>query len=316
MNNKNIKIAITGGAGFVGQNLLFELKSERYTRFVVIDKSAYNLSILHRLHPEVDVVEADLAISSDFWERTLEGVDVVIQLQAQITSTHSEQFKRNTIDTTYSVLNACRKFSVPRLIHVSSSVVNSVATDDYTNAKKIQEAGVLRSGLRYTVLRPTLMFGPFDPKHLGWLSRFMEKTPIFPIPGNGKFLRQPLYVKDFCRCLVRSLKPEFNNQVFDIVGDTRIDYQDIIFAIIRAKKLSTKIIHIPIVFFGFMLQICALFVQKPPFTVQQLTALVAGDDFKGVDTKKVFGVTQTPFEDAIQETFVKTKYIDVVLRRQ
>ena len=57
------------------------------------------------------------------------------------------------------------------------------------------------SNLSHCVARPTLMFGWFDPKHFGWLSRFMAKVPVFPIPGSGKYMRQPLYVIDFCRVL-------------------------------------------------------------------------------------------------------------------
>ena len=49
------------------------------------------------------------------------------------------------------------------------------------------------------------MFGLFDRKHLGWLSKFMSKSPIFPIPGKGKYLRQPLYVKDFCKIIEECL---------------------------------------------------------------------------------------------------------------
>ena len=41
------------------------------------------------------------------------------------------------------------------------------------------------------------MFGWFDRKHLGWLARFMCRVPVFPIPGSGEYLRQPLYVGDF-----------------------------------------------------------------------------------------------------------------------
>jgi len=39
------------------------------------------------------------------------------------------------------------------------------------------------------VLRPTLMFGWFDRKHVGWLKRFMERMPVFPIPGDGRMWR-------------------------------------------------------------------------------------------------------------------------------
>ena len=72
---------------------------------------------------------------------------------------------------------------MPNLIHISSSVVNSKANDFYSKSKREQEELVINSGIPCHILRPTLMFGWFDRKHLGWLSRFMSKVPIFPIPG-------------------------------------------------------------------------------------------------------------------------------------
>jgi uncharacterized protein YbjT (DUF2867 family) len=90
-----------------------------------------------------------------------------------------------------------------------SSVVKSVADDFYTRSKIIQEEIVLESGIACPILRPTLMFGWFDRKHLGWLSRFMQKTPFFPIPGNGRFMRQPLFVGDFCDIIISCFKTPY-----------------------------------------------------------------------------------------------------------
>jgi nucleoside-diphosphate-sugar epimerase len=159
------------------------------------------------------------------------------------------------------------------------------------------------------------MLGWFDPKHLGWLSRFMEKTPVFPIPGDGRFMRQPLYERDFCQCIARCIEREPEGAVYDIVGDTRIDYVDIIRTIKRVKRLRTAIVHIPMGLFAFLLRTYALFSRKPPFTADQLTALSAGDDFRGVDTFATFGVRQTPFEDAVRESYCALPYSRIVLRR-
>src|SRR3546814_4955123 len=75
---------------------------------------------------------------------------------------------------------------VPYLVHVSSSVVNSQAVDFYTESKKAQEKLVVEAGIPHATLRPTLMFGWFDRKHLGWLARFMKRVPVFPIPGRSE----------------------------------------------------------------------------------------------------------------------------------
>jgi uncharacterized protein YbjT (DUF2867 family) len=70
-------------------------------------------------------------------------------------------------------------YRVPYAVNISSSVVNSKAVDDYTETKKAQEALTAASGIKQVVLRPTLMLGWFDRKHVGWLARFMQKTPVF-----------------------------------------------------------------------------------------------------------------------------------------
>lgn len=314
MDDKTAKIVLTGAAGLVGQNLIVELKAQGYSHLIAIDKHAHNLGILKHLHPDVQIVEADLAEPGD-WAQALEGARCVVQLHAQITGKYTALFTRNNIEATRLVLDACKHHGVQYLVHISSSVVNSVADDDYTNTKKVQEQLVVESGLRHCVLRPTLMFGWFDPKHLGWLSRFMEKTPVFPIPGDGKFMRQPLYERDFCRCIVKCIEREPDGDVYDVVGDTRIDYVDIIRTIKRVKGLRTWIVHIPIGFFAFLLRTYAMFSNKPPFTADQLKALSAGDDFKGVDTESTFGVRQHTFEDAVRESYCDPRYSYVVLER-
>jgi nucleoside-diphosphate-sugar epimerase len=312
--NRNGKLLLTGAAGLVGQNLLVELESRGYDQIIAIDKHKYNLAILRRLHPRVRVVEADLAESGS-WADAFADVQTVVHLNAQITGKHHAEFERNNLVATRNVLDACHRYSVPYLIHVSSSVVNSSADDSYTRTKRAQEALVVSSGVRHCVMRPTLMFGWFDPKHLGWLSRFMAKTPVFPIPGDGRYMRQPLYERDFCRCIVWCLEHQPDGRIYDIVGDTRIDYIDIIRTIKRVKQLRTFIVRIPIGFFAFLLRVFALFVRKPPFTADQLEALAAGDDFRGVNTSVEFGVTQTPFEQAIRESYCDPQYSHIVLKR-
>lgn len=314
MTDKHAKIVITGAAGLVGQNLIVELKQQGYTQLVAIDKHAHNLDILHGLHPDVRVVKADLA-EPGAWAGEFNGAACVVQLHAQITGKTTDLFVRNNITATGHVLKATQDAPVPYMVHISSSVVNSVAKDDYTNTKREQEEMVVASGQRHCVLRPTLMFGWFDPKHLGWLSRFMARTPVFPIPGDGRFMRQPLYERDFCRCIAKCIETEPDGEVFDIVGDTRVDYVDIIRTIKRVKKLHTVIVHIPIGFFGFLLKVYSLFSSKPPFTADQLKALSAGDDFKGIDTEAIFGVRQTPFEEAIRESYTDPRYSHIVLQR-
>jgi nucleoside-diphosphate-sugar epimerase len=202
---------------------------------------------------------------------------------------------------------------MPYLVHISSSVVESGADDFYTNTKKEQERIVLESGISCPILRPTLMFGWFDRKHLGWLSRFMKKVPAFPIPGDGRYMRQPLYVGDFCNIMISCIENKIVDGIYNISGHEKIDYFTIICEIKRVTGARTRITRIPYGLFYALLWTWGLFDKNPPFTTQQLVALSAKDEFEVIDWPGIFGVPYTPFAKAIEETFNDPTYSKVIL---
>jgi len=308
----NKKIILPGGAGLVGQNLVARLKVKGYNNIVVLDKHRANLAILQQVHPDIITEYADLAEIGK-WQDHFIGADVVVMLQAQIGGNDYQEFVRNNIDSTRNILEKIVKNNVPSLIHISSSVVESVASDFYTDTKKEQEDIVLDSGISAPILRPTLMFGWFDRKHLGWLSRFMKKVPIFPIPGDGKYMRQPLYSGDFCDIIISCIENNISEGVFNISGHEKIDYIDMIREIKNAIRAKTLILKIPYDLFYILLWIWSLFDRDPPFTLQQLKALTASDEFEVIDWPGIFNVPYTPFSKAINVTFNDPEYSKVIL---
>lgn len=306
------KIIIPGGAGLVGQNLVAILKRQGYRQLVVIDKHAANLNVLARMHPDVVTELADLAEPGP-WERHFAAADAVVMLQAQIGGTDPQPFVRNNIIATDNILDAIERHAVPYTVHVSSSVVCSVADDAYTRTKREQEQRVAARGIAAVILRPTLMFGWFDRKHLGWLSRFMRKVPVFPIPGNGRYMRQPLYAGDFASIIASCLRSRIAGQRCNITGLEKVDYVDIIRQIKRSTRARAIVLHIPYSLFYLLLKVWALFDRDPPFTAAQLQALVAHDEFEVIDWPAIFGVQPTPFAQAIDATFNDPEYGDIAL---
>lgn len=306
------RIVVTGGAGLVGQNLIPLLKQAGNFDVVVLDKHSLNAAKLRSLHPGLRVMDVDLSKPGD-WSAEFLGADTVIQLHAQIGGIQEEDFIQNNVLATKNVLDAMKLNGVQRLIHVSSSVVESIADDWYTNTKKEQEDLVVNAGLTTVILRPTLMFGWFDRKHLGWLSRFMKKSPIFPIPGNGDVIRQPLYAGDFS-AIIRSCVDNVGvTGTFNISGFEKVSYIDIIRTIRSSTNAKCAIVKIPPQFFRFLLRVWSVFDKNPPFTVQQLDALLANEEFEVFDWQTKFGVIATPFSSAIHQTFNHPVYSAVVL---
>ena len=152
---------------------------------------------------------------------------MVVVCHAQIGGLDPKAFEQNNVVATRRLIEAVAKNPRAYLVHLSSSVVESEAVDWYTESKEAQERLVVQSGLSHVVLRPTLMFGWFDRKHLGWLARFMQRVPIFPIPGSGRYLRQPLYVGDFCDIIMSCIDKRPNKAGYNISGQEKIDYIDL-----------------------------------------------------------------------------------------
>lgn len=310
MNDK-AKIVLTGGAGLVGQNLICLLKQNGYSRIVSIDKHAANNDITRKLHPEITVLDADLAEPGD-WEEQIAGASALVMLQAQIGGLVYSEFVHNTLKSSERVLAAAKRHNLPYLVHISSSVVNSRADDFYSRSKREQEAMVVNSGIPCVILRPTLMFGWFDRKHLGWLARFMARAPVFPIPGDGRYVRQALFELDFCAVILACLEGKTEG-AYNISGLERVHYIDLIRQLKEATDAKTPIVKIPYSLFWLILKSYALFDRHPPFTTQQLAALVIPEEFEMIDWPKIFGVRMTPLREALMRTFHEKPYCDIAL---
>jgi len=310
--DKNLKIILPGGAGLVGQNLIARLLELGFNNIVVLDKHRKNLEILCGIQPDIISEYADLAEPGD-WELFFKEAQIVVMLQAQINGSNENLFVRNNVSSTKLIIDVMKRYQVPFIVHISSSVVESIADDIYSNTKREQEKIILESGIDNVVLRPTLMFGWFDRKHFGWLSRFMKKVPIFPIPGDGKYIRQPLYVGDFCNIIISCIENRISNQIFNISGLNRVFYIDIIRAIKMVTKARTLILKLPYKVFFYLLKIWGLFDPYPPFTTEQLTALITREEFEIIDWPTIFDVTPTPLEEAIRLTYSHPVYSKIIL---
>lgn len=319
MNERNslrsaapLRIAVTGAAGLVGQNLIPRLKTRSLSNIVAVDKHPANTAILRRLHPDIHVIEADLARDNG-WQDAVAMCDVIVVCHAQIGGLDHNAFEQNNVVATRRLIEVVEANKRTYLIHLSSSVVESEAGDWYTASKENQERIIVESGMPYVVLRPTLMFGWFDLKHIGWLARFMRRVPIFPIPGSGRYLRQPLYAGDLCDIIMSCIDKRPSSAAYNISGQEKIDYIALMREVKNACGARAAIVRIPYGLFWALLWTYGLFDLDPPFTTKQLEALVTPDIFEVIDWPGIFGVKATPLHSALEQTYQHPEYSKIVL---
>ena len=310
-----MKVFLPGGAGLVGLNLIAKI-IEAYSdwEILVVDKKLEAIEVGRKLFPEVKFLCENLTFTGNQrWHKEIINYDCCVLLQAEIGNKDINQFELNNVLSTKVVIEEIKKSKVRRVVHISSSVVNSVSEDVYTKTKIKQEQLVIKEFPDAIVLRPTLMFGWFDRKHLGWLYRFMKKIPIFPIPGRGRFKRQPLFVGDFCKIIVRTLENHSVKGIYDITGLEKINYVDLMYMIKYQSRSKTIFIFLPIKLFDFLLKIWSFVSPNPAFTSSQLNALTAGDEFEIIDWPKIFSVKNTPLKEALEITFANEMFSRVLI---
>jgi nucleoside-diphosphate-sugar epimerase len=291
-----MNIIITGGAGFVGRNLVRILASKNHN-ITVLDKSQKNLDCLKKYN--IKTLCADLAQNGE-WSREFEGKDVVINLEAQISSPEYDPFYRNNILATKNVIEAARKAGVKKFIHFSSAAVLSIRKDDYAKTKLEGEELVRNSGLEYCILQPSIMYGPTDDKNIGFLINFAKRIPMFPIPGHGKWPRQPIYIDDMCFLIISIMNNFPHNKVYSINGKDVIFYRDMIKIVLTEIGGFKFRLFLPISLFKFLMMSYQKLTGNIQFTPDQVDSLTSEEIFPNYPWWDEFDIKITSFEEGVR----------------
>ncbi len=295
-----MKIIIMGGAGFVGRNLIRILKSKNYEvkNITVLDKEEKNLRYVRRYG--VKAIYADLAENGE-WLNELVEKDIVINLSAQISSPDKELFYRNNVSTTRNICEAAKIKNVSKIIHFSSAAVLSVRKDYYAQTKLDGEDIVKKSGLEYCILQPSIMYGPTDDKNIGYLINFAKKLPCFPIPGHGKWPRQPVYIDDICSLVILMFENFPHNKVYSINGKEIIYFRDMIQIVLKQIGGLKFRLFLPVSIFKFLMISYQKLTGNIQFTSDQVNSLTSGEVFPDYAWWEEFNINITSFEEGVKK---------------
>jgi nucleoside-diphosphate-sugar epimerase len=294
-----MNILITGGAGFVGKNLVRIMLKRGFKpqQITVIDKDKKGIDYLKKY--KINLFCHDLS-EKGIWELNFRNQDLIINLAAQISANDYLPFKKNNIDATKNIVEAAKSNKIKKIIHFSSASVLSVRKDYYAKTKKAAEEIIKKSRMNYIMLRPSMMFGLLDNKNIGWLIKFSRIVPIFPIPGNGKYPRQPIYVDDVCELVIKLAKSfeKHKNKIYSINGKM-LDFGYMCRTVVKKVGGFRTAINFPVPLFRFGMVVANLIWPKFKFTPDQLDSLTSGDKFDQWEWWKDFNIKLTSFEEGV-----------------
>lgn len=178
----------------------------------------------------------------------LEGVETVIHLAGAEARGRPRHLQHVDVEGTQRLIEEARRAGVRRLIYPSRLNADPHSVQPLLRAKGEVERLIQRSGLAYTILRTSTLFGR-DDRFSEMLVGLAMWTPPFALaPGGGKMPVQPLWVEDFARCVVTTLdRPGMVNQIVTIAGAERLSYRETLIACLDMRGLRRFILPAPMV---------------------------------------------------------------------
>ena len=186
---------------------------------------------------------------------------------------HGDATFEKAVRNTQTLIDAAKNAGVRRIVHVSIANPSADSPLGYYRGKAELEKVVIDSGLSYTILRPTVIFGREDIliNNIAW---FIRRFPLFGIPGEGTYRVRPIYVEDMAQLMVDAVGDQ-PNAVIDAVGLETYTFEELVRLIARSVKRSVRLIHMPAPLAYLSTLITGWFVGDVILTWQEYRGLMA-----------------------------------------
>ena len=225
-----MKLFVTGGTGFTGSHVVPLLVKNGY-QVRCLYRPDSDRSVLSQL--EIEWVLGDIS-DAPALSALMQGTDALVNI-ASLGFGHADP-----------ILRAAKDAGIQRAIFVSTT---AIFTQLNAKSKKIRlaaETAIEASGLKYTILRPTMIYGSPRDRNMWRLIRFMRQFPIVPIFGDGNYLQQPIYVGDVAQAIVSCLcNDQTIGKSYNIAGRSPLAYNQVIDTIAGLMKKRVWKVHIP-----------------------------------------------------------------------
>jgi len=259
--------AVTGAFGYSGKYITQRLLNKGH-RVITLTSS------FHKPNPFGEKVKA---YPFNFDEpgkltQTLRGVSVLYNTY-WVRFNYKYFSHAAAINNTMTLFNSAKEAGVKRVVHVSITNPSEDSHVEYFSGKAKLEKALMETGISYSILRPTVIFGKEDIliNNIAWVLR---RFPVFGVFGDGKYRLQPIYVEDFAELAVEQ-GGKSENTIINAIGPETFTYRGLVEEIGRIIGKRRFIISVsPAV--GYIVgKIVSTFVRDIVITREEIEGLMA-----------------------------------------
>lgn len=298
----NERVLVTGAAGFLGYQLVLKLL-QRGAHVIAADLALSRLDRLANLKG-VTIAACDITqrepIAGIVKERR---PDIVAHLASVINCPDAGLNYKVNYEGTKNLADVMSEANLNRIIFISSMTATFKRMSAYGESKKLAEEYLKNKGLRPAIVRTNFIYGPGGPTFLK-LADFVKMLPGFvPVVGNGRALKQPIFVKDLAEFIVRLMETQSYDEIFEIGGPDRISFNELLDAVMRAMGTQKTKIHFPSALCTAGAQILSRALSRPPLTPENVYEIDQSVTVESQSLQKRFGFTMRGLKEGLGECF-------------
>lgn len=242
-----IQTLVTGGTGFVGSAIVRALVNNCETVHVMTrnpSRVPANKRVAGAHYVQGDVLDPESL------QKAMQGCDAIIHC-VQFPGAPFENPKKGwtyeNIDGlgTTNLCKAAQKEGIERVVYISGAGAGQGRKEPWFVAKDVAEKAVQSTGERWTIFRPSWIYGPGD-QSLNKLILSTLMPLVFPIIGNGQQRVAPIYIQDMANAVVFGLnRKNFHKKTLEMGGPKTLTFNEMMHQMLEILGKKRIFVHIP-----------------------------------------------------------------------
>ena len=281
-----MRLLVTGGSGFLGGYVLHEAARRGHETLALARSPVASRTVADR---GARPVPGDLNDTGRLDEAFAAAhCDALVNL-ASLGFGHAP-----------AIVAAAEQAGIRRAVFVSTTAVTTTLAAATKCVRLSAERRIRSSGLQWTILRPTMIYGAQGDRNLSRVLALLRRTPLLPVPGGGRHLQQPVHVEDVADAILTAVeRPATAGMTYDVAGPQPLTFAHLLRISARAVGSRTRFIPVPLAPVVRLAHSYERLSRHPRIRSEQLLRLAEDKAFVIDDAVRDLGYAPRPFTDGI-----------------
>ena len=289
-------VAVFGGTGFLGRNIVAQLRTKGLAVRVVARHPERAEQLFGEPQPELSYQAGDL-LDERSTAAAIAGAYMVVNAASLYAERDGITFEAVHVEGASRVARLSARHGVERFVQISGIGADARARSRYIRARGEGELAVRNECSRAVVVRPAVMCGPGDA-FLTKIIQLLRILPVFPLFGDGRTRLEPVFVGDVAQAVALLAERSAPLPTYEFGGAHVYTYRELVEAIARALSLRRYLVSIPFPVWKAM-AIAAQSLPGQALTLNQVELMERDNVAAGIGNLQELDVVPTPIADLV-----------------